>query len=83
MGKGENQMINFIIGAIVGGIVSLFCIALVTTNKNVENIESDYYMNNYFSTVHMVSTIIDKYNDGELTAENAIKEIEIGLMVQK
>lgn len=76
-------MFSFIIGAVVGGIVSLFYIALVTTNKNVENIESDYYMNNYFSTVHMVSSIIDKFNDGELTAENAIKQIEIGIVPQR
>lgn len=75
-------MINFIIGAVVGGIVALFCIALVTTNRNVENIESDYYMNNYFSTVHMVSSIIERFNDGELTAENAINQIEIGLMMK-
>lgn len=75
-------MFSFIIGAVVGGIVSLFCIALVTTNKNVENIESDYYMNNYFSTVYMISSTIDKFNDGELTAENALNQIKRELMVQ-
>lgn len=36
-------MLNFIIGAVVGGFVTLFCMALVLANKNAECVECDYY----------------------------------------
>ena len=36
MEKRENQMLNFILGAVFGGFVTLFFIALVFANKNAE-----------------------------------------------
>lgn len=69
-------MLNFIIGAVVGGFVTLFCMALVITNKNAECVECDYYKNRYIFIVDVIKLIISKFRNDELTADNAIRQIE-------
>lgn len=69
-------MLNFIIGAVVGGFVTLFCMALVSANKNAECVECDYYKNRYIFIVDVIKLIISKFRNDELTADDAIRQIE-------
>lgn len=69
-------MLNFIIGAVVGGFVTLFCMALVSANKNAECAECDYYKNRFLYIVDRIKSIISKFRNNEVTADNAINQIE-------
>lgn len=69
-------MLNFIIGAVVGGFVTLFSVALVFANKRVECAECDYYKNRFFYIVDRIKFIVSKFRNNELTAGNAINQIE-------
>lgn len=69
-------MLNFIIGAVVGGFVTLFSVALVSANKRVECAECDYYKNRFFYIVDRIKFIVSKFRNNELTAGNAINQIE-------
>lgn len=69
-------MLNFIIGAVVGGFVALLCMALVTANKRAECVECDYYKNHFLYIVDRIRSIIGKFRSNEVTADNAISQIE-------
>lgn len=69
-------MLNFIIGAVVGGFVTLFCMALVSANKRAECAECDYYKNRFLYIVDIIKLIISKFRNDELTAYDAINQIE-------
>lgn len=69
-------MLNFIIGAVVGGFVALLCMALVTANKRAECVECDYYKNRFLYIVDRIKSIIGKFRNNEVTADNAINQIE-------
>lgn len=69
-------MLNFIIGAVVGGFVTLFCMALVSANKRAECAECDYYKSRFISIVDIIKLIISRYRIDELTADDAIHQIE-------
>lgn len=69
-------MLNFIIGAVVGGFVTLFCMALVSANKKAECAECDYYKNRFLYVVDKIKSIIGKFRSNEVTADNAINQIE-------
>lgn len=69
-------MLNFIIGAVVGGFVTLFCMALVSANKNAECAECDYYKNCFLYIVDRIKSIIGKFRNNEVTADDAINQIE-------
>lgn len=69
-------MLNFIIGAVVGGFVTLFCMALVSANKRAECAECDYYKNRFLYIVDIIKLIISKFRNDELTADDAIRQIE-------
>lgn len=69
-------MLNFIIGAVVGGFVTLFCMALVSANKRAECAECDYYKNRFLYIVDRIKSIIGKFRNNEVTSDNAINQIE-------
>lgn len=69
-------MLNFIIGTVVGGFVTLFCMALVSANKRAECAECDYYKSRFISIVDIIKLIISRYHNDELTAYDAINQIE-------
>ena len=69
-------MVKFIIGAVVGGFVTLFCMALVSANKRAECAECDYYKSRFISIVDIIKLIISRYRIDELTADDAIHQIE-------
>ena len=69
-------MVKFIIGAVVGGFVTLFCMALVSANKRAECAECDYYKSRFISIVDIIKLIISRYRIDELTADDAINQIE-------
>jgi hypothetical protein len=69
-------MLNFIIGAVVGGFVTLFCMALVSANKKAECAECDYYKSRFLYIVDIIKLIISKFRNDELTAYDAINQIE-------
>lgn len=69
-------MIKFILGAVVGGFVTLFCMALVSANKRAECAECDYYKSRFISIVDIIKLIISRYRIDELTADDAIHQIE-------
>lgn len=69
-------MLNFIIGAVVGGFVTLFCMALVSANKRAECAECDYYKNRFPYVVDRIKSIVGKFRSNEVTADNAINQIE-------
>lgn len=69
-------MIEFISGTVVGGFISLFSMALVSANKRVECTKCDYYRNRFFYLSDKIKTIIGKFHNDEVTAANAINQIE-------
>lgn len=69
-------MIKFILGAVVGGFVTLFCMALVSANKRAECAECDYYKNRFLGAVDMVKSIINIFRNNEVTADDAMNQIE-------
>lgn len=69
-------MVKFIIGAVVGGFVTLFCMALVSANKRAECAECDYYKNRFLYIVDIIKLIISKFRNDELTSYDAINQIE-------
>ena len=69
-------MVKFIIGAVFGGFVTLFCMALVSANKRAECAECDYYKSRFISIVDIIKLIISRYRIDELTADDAIHQIE-------
>lgn len=69
-------MLNFILGAVFGGFVTLFFIALVFTNKNAECADCNYYKNRFFGMLDKIESIIKKFRNNEVTADNAISHIE-------
>lgn len=69
-------MVKFIIGAVVGGFITLFYMALVSANKKAECAECDYYKNRLLYVVDKIKSIIGKFRSNEVTADNAINQIE-------
>lgn len=69
-------MLNFIFGAMFGGFIILFCMALVSANKRAECVECDYYKNRFLYIVDRIKSIIGKFRTNEVTANNAINQIE-------
>lgn len=69
-------MFKFIIGAVVGAFITLFCMALVSANKRAECAECDYYKNRFLYVVDKIKSIIGKFRSNEVTADNAINQIE-------
>ena len=69
-------MFKFIIGAVVGAFITLFCMALVSANKRAECAECDYYKNRFLYIVGRIKSIIGKFRSNEVTADNAINQIE-------
>lgn len=56
-------MFKFIIGAVVGAFVTLFCMALFSVNKKAECAECDYYKNRFLGAVDMVKSIINTFRN--------------------
>lgn len=69
-------MIKFILGAVVGGFVTLFCMALFSVNKKAECTECDYYKNRFLGAVDRIKSIINTFRNNEVTADNAMNQIE-------
>lgn len=69
-------MLNFIFGAVAGGFVALLCMALVTVSKKSECAECEYYKNRFFGMLDYIKSVIQKFRNKEVTAENAIIQIE-------
>lgn len=69
-------MLNFIIGAVVGGFVALLCMALVSANKRAECAECDYYKNRFLGVVDRIKSIINTFRNNEVTADDAMNQIE-------
>ena len=69
-------MFKFIIGAVVGAFVTLFCMALFSVNKKAECAECDYYKNRFLGAVDMVKSIINIFRNNEVTADDAMNQIE-------
>ena len=69
-------MFKFIIGAVVGAFITLFCMALVSANMRAECAECDYYKNRFLYVVDRIKSIIGKFRNNEVTADNAINQIE-------
>lgn len=69
-------MIKFILGAVVGGFVTLFCMALVSANKKAECAECDYYKNRFLGTVDRIKSVINTFRNNEVSADDAMNQIE-------
>ena len=50
--------------------------ALVSANKKAECAECDYYKNRFLYIVDIIKLIISKFRNDELTAYDAINQIE-------
>ena len=69
-------MVKFIIGAVVGGFVTLFCMALFSVNKKAECAECDYYKTRFLVAVDRIKSIINTFRNNEVTADGAMNQIE-------
>ena len=69
-------MFKFIIGAVFGAFITLFCMALFSANKKAECAECDYYKNRFLGAVDRIKSIINTFRNNEVTADGAMNEIE-------
>ena len=69
-------MFKFIIGAVVGAFITLFCMALFSANKKAECAECDYYKNRFLGVVDRIKSIINTFRNNEVTADGAMNQIE-------
>lgn len=69
-------MLEFIIGAVVGAFITLFCMALFSVSKRAECAECDYYKNRFLGAVDKVKSIINTFRNNEVTADGAMNQIE-------
>lgn len=69
-------MFKFIIGAVVGAFITLFCMALFSANKRAECAECDYYKNRFLGAVDRIKSIINTFRNNEVTADGAMNQIE-------
>lgn len=69
-------MFKFIIGAVVGAFITLFCMALFSANKKAECAECDYYKNRFLGAVDRIKSIINTFRNNEVTADGAMNQIE-------
>lgn len=69
-------MFKFIIGAVVGAFITLFCMALFSANKKAECAECDYYKNRFLGAADRIKSIINTFRNNEVTADGAMNQIE-------
>ena len=69
-------MINFILGTLFGGFIVLFCMALITVSKKADCAECEDYKKHFFEVLDSIRIIIQKFYSNELSADNAINQIE-------
>lgn len=69
-------MVTFIIGAIVGGFVASFTMALLSANKKADCMESDYDKNRFDGITGKIKYIIGRFRSSEISADDAINQIE-------
>ena len=69
-------MVSFIIGIVVGGCTVAFFMALFSVSQKADSMESDYYKSRFISIAGKIKTIIGSFRSNELSADDAINQIE-------
>lgn len=69
-------MVMFVIGIVVGGFIASLLMALVTANKKADCMESDYYKSRFVGVAGKMKSIISRFRNNELSADDAIDQIE-------
>lgn len=69
-------MVLFMIGTVVGGCAAAFFMALFSAKKKADFMESDYYKGRFIGITGRIKTIIGSFRSNELSADDAINQIE-------
>ena len=69
-------MLIFLIGSIIGSVITFFVLMLCIRSKRVDLIESDYYKKHFNTVSKNIKTVIQKYKSKEICIDEALEQIE-------
>ena len=69
-------MVSFVIGTVLGGCAAAFFMALFSANQKADSMESDYYKHRLIGVADRIKTIISSFRSHELSANDAMNQIE-------